>query len=299
MPPVMASSSSVDVAALKAALVAATQDVAALIQSKHCNPILLRTGFHDAGTYDRVTKSGGAIGATHFKKNVSHAANAGLPTAVELLQPVKDKHPLVSWADLFQMASAVAVEVAGGPTIPLRYGRVDAAKPELADPGNLPHAAGDKEHGGKFADGSVTAADHLRKVFGDRMGLSDRDIVALSGAHTLGRAKPSRSGFGKESTKYTTGRPDIGTPGGQSWTVDWLHFSNDYYRDILAAKEGKGDPDLLVLPTDAAVFEDEAFAAIGREFAADKDVFFKDYAAAHVRMSELGVTWAPGTPVTI
>jgi len=30
-----------------------------------------------------------------------------------------------------------------------------------------------------------------------------QEIVALSGAHTLGRARPERSGFGKESTKYT------------------------------------------------------------------------------------------------
>ena len=43
------------------------------------------------------------------------------------------------------------------------------------------------------------------------MGLGDREIVALSGAHTLGRVKPSRSGFGKESTKYTKDGP--GTPG--------------------------------------------------------------------------------------
>ena len=28
-------------------------------------------------------------------------------------------------------------------------------------------------------------------------------VQALSGAHTVGRARPDRSGFGKESTKYT------------------------------------------------------------------------------------------------
>ncbi|RRT52525.1 hypothetical protein B296_00043580, partial [Ensete ventricosum] len=29
------------------------------------------------------------------------------------------------------------------------------------------------------------------------------EIVALSGAHTLGRARPERSGWGKPETKYT------------------------------------------------------------------------------------------------
>lgn len=35
------------------------------------------------------------------------------------------------------------------------------------------------------------------QVFG-RMGLDDKDIVALSGGHTLGRARPDRSGFGED-----------------------------------------------------------------------------------------------------
>jgi hypothetical protein len=30
-----------------------------------------------------------------------------------------------------------------------------------------------------------------------------QEIVALSGAHTLGRARPDRSGWGKPETKYT------------------------------------------------------------------------------------------------
>jgi hypothetical protein len=35
----------------------------------------------------------------------------------------------------------------------------------------------------------------------------------------VGRAYPNRSGFGKESTKYTKDGP--GTKGGSSWTPEW------------------------------------------------------------------------------
>ena len=50
----------------------------------------------------------------------------------------------------------------------------------------------------------------------------------MAGAHTLGRAKPNRSGFGKESTKYTKDGP--GNPGGSSWTPEWLKFDNSYFK---------------------------------------------------------------------
>jgi L-ascorbate peroxidase len=52
----------------------------------------------------------------------------------------------------------------------------------------------------------------------------------MAGAHTLGRAYPSRSGFGKESTKYTADGP--GTKGGESWTPEWLKFDNSYFVEV-------------------------------------------------------------------
>ena len=53
-------------------------------------------------------------------------------------------------------------------------------------------------------------------------------FLLLVGAHTLGRVKKDRSGFGKESTKYTENGP--GTPGGTSWTIEWLKFDNSYFQ---------------------------------------------------------------------
>ncbi|KAM1650845.1 hypothetical protein FF1_003482 [Malus domestica] len=80
------------------------------------------------------------------------------------------------------------------------------------------------------------------------MGLSDKDIVALSGGHTLTcllcvicshlirKAHPNRSGFDGP------------------WTKEPLQFDNSYFVELLNESEG-----LLKLPTDAALVADPEF----------------------------------------
>jgi L-ascorbate peroxidase len=270
----------------------AKEAVKKIILSKHCNPIIVRLAWHDSGSYDKniseFPQRGGANGSIRFYPEIGHAANAGLTAALELLKEVSDNHPGVSYADVFQLASATAIELAGGPKIPLRFGRRDAATEEDCVPeGRLP--AGE---GPDWPEKAKTAQEHLRNVF-YRMGLDDKDIVALSGAHTLGRAKPDRSGFGKEVTKYTKDGP--GTPGGSSWTPEWLHFDNSYFTEV---KE-EADPELLVLQTDRCLFEDEGFRPYAEKYAKDEAAFFKDYAESHVKLSELGSEWTEGAPFTL
>ncbi|CAN6248675.1 unnamed protein product [Urochloa humidicola] len=236
-----------------AQLKAAREDIRELLRTTHCHPILVRLGWHDAGTYDKNIEEwpqrGGANGSLRFDVELKHGANAGLINALKLIEPIKDKHPSITYADLFQLASATAIEEAGGPKIPMKYGRVDVTGPEQCPPeGKLPDA------------GPSSPADHLREVF-YRMGLDDKDIVALSGAHTLGRSRPERSGWGKPETKYTKNGP--GAPGGQSWTAEWLKFYNSYFK-VYAEK-----------------------------YAADQDTFFKDYAEAHAKLSNLGAKFNP------
>ncbi|XP_004290884.1 PREDICTED: probable L-ascorbate peroxidase 6, chloroplastic isoform X1 [Fragaria vesca subsp. vesca] len=263
----------------------AKEDIKEILRTKFCHPILVRLGWHDSGTYNKNIEEwpqrGGANGSLRFEVELKHAANAGLVNALKLIQPIKDKYSGVTYADLFQLASASAVEDAGGPKIPMKYGRVDVSAPEQCpEEGRLPDA------------GPSSPADHLREVF-YRMGLNDKEIVALSGAHTLGRSRPERSGWGKPETKYTKDGP--GAPGGQSWTAQWLKFDNSYFKDI---KE-KRDEDLLVLPTDAALFEDASFKVFAEKYAEDQEAFFKDYAEAHAKLSNLGAKFDPPEGIVI
>lgn len=76
--------------------------------------------------------------------------------------------------------------------------------------------------------GAHDSAEELRAVF-SRMGLNDRDTVALSGAHTLGRCHPQFSGFNG------------------AWTSDPLSFDNEYFVKLLEhnnSRESNGDGNL-------------------------------------------------------
>ncbi|KAG6583471.1 L-ascorbate peroxidase, cytosolic, partial [Cucurbita argyrosperma subsp. sororia] len=202
------------------------------IAEKNCAPLILRLAWHSAGTFDKKSRTGGPFGTIRFPNELAHGANNGLDIAVRLLEPIKEQFPILSYADFYQLAGVVAVEITGGPEIPFHPGRED--KPEPPPEGRLPDA--------------TKGSDHLRDVF-YTMGLSDQDIVALSGGHTLGRAHKERSGFEGP------------------WTSNPLIFDNSYFKELLAGeKEG-----LLQL-----------------KYAADEDAFFADYAEAHQKLSELG-----------
>ncbi|KAJ4842696.1 L-ascorbate peroxidase 3 [Turnera subulata] len=250
----------------------ARRDLRALIAFKNCAPIMLRLAWHDAGTYDKTTKTGGANGSIRNEEEYSHSCNNGLKIALDFcgwihtsllfslilvsrfVQEVKVNHPKISYADLYQLAGVVAVEVTGGPTIDFVPGRKDS-KVSTRE-GRLPDAK--------------QGAPHLKDIF-YRMGLTDQDIVALSGAHTLGRAHPERSGFEGP------------------WTTQPLKFDNSYFLELLKG-EAEG---LLKLSTDKALLDDPAFRPYVELYAKDEDAFFRDYASSHKKLSELGFTPAP------
>jgi catalase (peroxidase I) len=190
--------------------------------------------------------------------------------ARQLLQPFKERYRQVGYADLWSLAGVVAVEGMGGPRVGWRAGRRDARSPTES----VPH--------GRLPDG-LLGASHLRTVFG-RMGFGDHEIVALSGAHTVGRCHADRSGF-------------VG-----AWTDRPLNFDNEYFQLLLqctwqessapgtaAAQMTCPDhPDLMMLHTDVALVTDPAFRPYVERYAQSKEAFFKDFAAAYQKLQELG-----------
>ncbi|KAK6916715.1 hem peroxidase [Dillenia turbinata] len=238
----------------------ARRDFRALIAFKNCAPIMLRLAWHDAGTYDVSTKTGGPNGSIRNEEEYSHGSNNGLKIALDYCEEIKSKHPRITYADLYQLAGVVAVEVTGGHTVDFVPGRKDSNV--CPKEGRLPDAN--------------KGAPHLRDIF-YRMGLSDKDIVALSGGHTLGRAHPERSGFDGP------------------WTKDPLKFDNSYFVELLQG-ESEG---LLKLPTDKALVDDPAFRPFVELYAKDEDAFFRDYAESHKKLSELGFTPPSASRVTI
>jgi adenylate cyclase len=93
-------------------------------------------------------------------------------------------------------------------------------------------------------------------------GFTTREYVALMGGHTLGR--------GRELP----------------FTDDLFTFSNSYYRHLLAPAAADG---LASLNPDRILPGDPETRALVEEYAADQSAFFRDFAAAYVKLTLLGV----------
>ncbi|CAG8561121.1 12571_t:CDS:2, partial [Funneliformis mosseae] len=148
--------------------------------------------------------------------------------------------------DLWSLAGVIAVEVLGGPKIPWKFGRKDA-KDGINREQHIP--------------GISSGPDGIHTDFGP-LGLTERDIVALIGAHTVGRSHQKfENGEGK-------------------WTEQNNRFTNQFYVNLektsnklasvnLASKNSfsQGSPDMIMLASDLALFRDPKFKEIAKEYA--------------------------------
>ncbi|CAM9763508.1 unnamed protein product [Ectocarpus sp. 12 AP-2014] len=239
---------------------------------------LVRLAWHASGTYSKADGTGGSNGACmRMSPEKDWGANAGLDVARDFVVGLKAVYPEASYADIWTLAGATAITYMGGPEIAWHPGRTDSDKPTTVPDGRLPDA--DKGTIG----GTI---QHIRDIFG-RMGFSDREMVALIGAHAVGRCHTEASGYWGP------------------WTNAESTFSNEYFRLLLEEKwtiktthNGKKwtgpeqfeDPSgqLMMLHSDMALVWDKDFRKVVEEYTADEELFFKDFAAAFAKLISLG-----------
>lgn len=137
------------------------------------------------------------------------------------------------------------IDVCGGPRMDVLVGRVDAAH---ADPENMIPA-------------ETLSSKELSATFA-RMGLSLRDMIALSGSHTLGA-----KGFG-----------------------DPLTFDNQYYKTLLEKPWESQDAmkQMIGIASDHVLPDDPTCRPIIQEFAANGDAFYEAFSQGYAKLTQLG-----------
>eukprot|EP00040_Diaphanoeca_grandis_P026341 m.147341 g.147341 ORF g.147341 m.147341 type:complete len:325 (+) comp30530_c1_seq2:144-1118(+) len=238
-------------------------------------PIMIRLAWHSASTFDPLLQPyGGCNGATmRFDPEASYHDNKGLEIAITALEVVKKKHPTASYSDIWVLAGYAAVESMRGPKIQFRPGRVDKS------------SGGDNCPPEERIPQWDEPAAALREKFG-RMGLNDRDIVALSGAHSVGHTHEDHSGF-----PY------------HQWDNTPIIFDNTYYSFLLENwwfldDDNRERPyyrnrSWLMLLSDFALREDATFKSIVDDYATDESMWHSDFAIAFKKVTELGMDKQP------
>ncbi|XP_047057110.1 peroxidase 40-like [Lolium rigidum] len=248
---------------------------------------LLRLHFHDCF----VNGCDGSVlldDTSFFIGEKTAGPNANSLRGFEVIDAIKAEleqlcPETVSCADVLAIAARDSVVASGGPNWQVELGRKDSRTASLqAANSNLPAPT----------SGVATLVQKFTDV-----GLSAKDMVALSGAHTIGKAR---------CTTFSARIAGVGVSAGSAKDMGFLQslqqlcagsagsalahldlatpatFDNQYYINLLS---GEG-----LLPSDQALASPaggEDIAALVADYAFDASLFFDDFAASMLRMGRL------------
>ena len=243
-------------------------------------PFFVMLAWHSAASYSTLTQQGGTDGANiRFPPESLWPQNRPIAPALRLLQQLTLRHN-ISLADVITLAGVVAVEQVKGPSIPWRPGRTDSSHSPLpaALTSRIPSPR--------------SSASTLHRSFAS-LSLTAREMVALTGAHTLGHCHRTLSGYDGQ------------------WTHRPLHFTSDFFRllsretwrprrwdgplqyeNVRAGVDGRVvSGGLMMLPSDLALLERNETREWVERYAADERLLFDDFSAAYSKLLELGMTF--------
>lgn len=267
----------------------------------HDDPTLagpfLRLAFHDAATREDSSStsfaafSGGPNGSIKYELDWSE--NRGLSRPLKVIEQIHAeivRNLNISLADTIALAGAQAVQAARGPTISIRLGRRDATKADKRNRRNNLQSDTTRSLVDTTLPSAGLDSEGLRLYFG-ALGLSDKEFVALCGAHDLGR-HVTLLDMPKACLKNLTRECLENAPMLMPFVAEEPDtFSNSYFLKLLKWNDRRvALGEVAFIPTDVDLVVDEGLRRYVKHFARDKAAFYSTFATAYRKLVEPGTT---------
>ena len=195
----------------------------------------------------------GASATLGLQNQLAIAQSKELNFAVKQVQEIKKtgNHitKLLSTADLIQLGGYAAVEYCGGPAMIFNMGRKDVDSEGDA----VQHAA--ETHAGSLVVQGLAQSE-----------LSPEEFVALMGSFTIG--------FSGDEKKGPHSR----------WCMNPYVWDNTYFQELLLKDQSK----YFRTEADLKLVQNASLKTWVDAYAQDVDLWSRNYAKAHVKISELG-----------
>lgn len=254
---------------------------------------LLRLAFHDATTREQDGESftGGPNASIRYELDWSESR--GISTPLDVVDTIYNdigSSMGLSFADCIALASVEALEFAGGPKIKIRLGRRDATQADDKKRRNVLRKETERSVVDTTLPSAALDSDGLRLYFGS-LGLSEQEMVALCGAHDLGR-HVTLLNMSKSCVKNLTRECLENAPVLMPFVSEEPdRFSNTYFKKLLKWNERNIElGEVAFIPTDVALVVDEGLRRNVEYFARDEDAFFKNFESALLKIIDVGTT---------
>ncbi|XP_027347811.1 peroxidase 10-like [Abrus precatorius] len=251
---------------------------------------LLRLHFHDC----IVNGCDGSVlldDTPYFTGEKNAPPNRKSIRGFEVIDSIKEQverlcPSIVSCADILALAAREAIDLVGGPSWPVALGRRDAI--------TTSQAAANQQ-----IPSPIEPLDNIIAKFASK-GLDLRDVVVLSGGHTIGFAQCFTfkrrlfdfQGSGKPDpvldslllSKLQNMCPNKDTSNSNLAPLDattTLTFDNEYYRNLVSNSG--------LLDSDQALIGDPRTASMVYYYSTNQFSFYNDFAASMVKLSNVGV----------
>ncbi|KAH7426673.1 hypothetical protein KP509_10G011800 [Ceratopteris richardii] len=250
---------------------------------------LMRIVFHDC--FVQGCDASLLLTKPMVSEQIATPNNASLrQSTIRILDHIKDQVEaacpgVVSCADTIVLSAAIALELVGGPNIPVLMGRRDSqtAASNQTVIANIPSPQ--------------LSISGLKQNFQNH-GLDTKDLVALSGAHTFGQAhcrvvdlqltptvsSDLNASFAANLARICQPNNSAQNRGGFTVHLNFLStdvFDNSYYKNVLNK--------VAIFHSDAELLNASDTKQLVQLYASDQATFFQQFKLSFTKMAQMGV----------